>query len=258
MSGVLDRMAKRALGALPTVQPLTAPHYAPPARGLRENLLELETSLELPPPEPQMESRRPGNPQTQGDAAPNTREWLRDFEQRVSQAPEAPPRPARAQNWPSPDRAQTGTPPSVQRAQPGPRTAPAGKGEPAREPKADDAGVVRPNTSPTRDAHPSPGRNLLLRLDDADDAAAPEPPAPRQRQPSVKETPAGPGRDWQSIRTSPPSRESAAPVEPKTEVHISIGSIELRAPRTEAKPAAPFRPKVTLEDFLRRNREGGA
>jgi hypothetical protein len=48
-----------------------------------------------------------------------------------------------------------------------------------------------------------------------------------------------------------------ASAEPKTEIHISIGSIELRAPRTEARPqAAPFRPLVTLEDFLRRKPEG--
>jgi hypothetical protein len=36
-----------------------------------------------------------------------------------------------------------------------------------------------------------------------------------------------------------------------TEIHISIGSIELHAPRPEAK-APPFRPRVTLDEFLRR------
>jgi hypothetical protein len=36
-----------------------------------------------------------------------------------------------------------------------------------------------------------------------------------------------------------------------TEIHITIGSIELRAPRTEAK-APPFRPSVTLDEFLKR------
>jgi hypothetical protein len=45
----------------------------------------------------------------------------------------------------------------------------------------------------------------------------------------------------------------ALPVEQKTEIHISIGSIELRGPREEAKLSArPFQPRVTLEDFLRR------
>jgi hypothetical protein len=49
-----------------------------------------------------------------------------------------------------------------------------------------------------------------------------------------------------------PSEFHAAPAEERTEIHISIGSIELRAPRTEAgpKPAA-FKPRVTLDEFLR-------
>jgi hypothetical protein len=38
-----------------------------------------------------------------------------------------------------------------------------------------------------------------------------------------------------------------------TEIHITIGSVELRAPRAEAKAAA-FRPRVTLNDFLNRKR----
>jgi hypothetical protein len=251
MSGVLERMAKRALGALPTVQPLTAPHYAPPPRGLRESLLELETSLELPPLDPGMESRKPGNPRTQADVAAGTRE-----RREQSEISPAPP-PVRAQTRPAPDRTQSVAPPFLQRADADLRTAPAVKRE--QEPEPGDAGAVRANASAPRAARPSQGRNLLVGLDDATDAEfAAKPPAPPQRPPSVKETPAGPGRDWQSIRTLPPSREAAAPVEPKTEVHISIGSIELRAPRMDAKPAAPFRPKVTLEDFLRRNREGGA
>jgi hypothetical protein len=54
---------------------------------------------------------------------------------------------------------------------------------------------------------------------------------------------------------SAPMLEASA--EPKTEIHISIGSIELRAPRTETRPQpAPFRPRVTLDDFL--NRKPGA
>ncbi len=43
--------------------------------------------------------------------------------------------------------------------------------------------------------------------------------------------------------------------EPRTEIHISIGSVELRAPRLEARrQPAPFRPRVTLDDFLGRRR----
>lgn len=42
-----------------------------------------------------------------------------------------------------------------------------------------------------------------------------------------------------------------------TEIHISIGSIELRAQRTEAK-APPFRPRVTLDEFLKRRPGAGS
>jgi hypothetical protein len=42
-----------------------------------------------------------------------------------------------------------------------------------------------------------------------------------------------------------------------TEIHISIGSIELHAPRPEAK-APPFRPRVTLDEFLRRSPGAGS
>jgi hypothetical protein len=51
-------------------------------------------------------------------------------------------------------------------------------------------------------------------------------------------------------------RRAAEAAEEKTEIHISIGSIELRAPRAEPRPqAVPFRPRVTLDDFLRRGQE---
>lgn len=38
----------------------------------------------------------------------------------------------------------------------------------------------------------------------------------------------------------------------QTEIHISIGSIELRPPRAEAKTQQPFRPRVSLDEFLKR------
>jgi hypothetical protein len=40
----------------------------------------------------------------------------------------------------------------------------------------------------------------------------------------------------------------------QTEIHITIGSVELRAPRVApvAPKSLPFRPRVTLDEFLRR------
>jgi hypothetical protein len=51
--------------------------------------------------------------------------------------------------------------------------------------------------------------------------------------------------------------QSTALAEQKAEIHISIGSIELRAAPAEPKPAAaaPFRPRVSLRDFLSRRTE---
>ncbi|HMK91166.1 MAG TPA: hypothetical protein VK446_16225 [Methylocystis sp.] len=46
---------------------------------------------------------------------------------------------------------------------------------------------------------------------------------------------------------------AAAPVETKTEIHISIGAVELRAPRPLAPlQTQPFRPRVSLDEFLGR------
>ncbi len=48
---------------------------------------------------------------------------------------------------------------------------------------------------------------------------------------------------------------AASPLESATEhteIHVTIGSIELRAPRAETpRQAAPFKPRVTLDDYLR-------
>ncbi len=48
-------------------------------------------------------------------------------------------------------------------------------------------------------------------------------------------------------------RQPDVPVESRTEIHISIGSIELRPPPVVVQPRpAPFQPRVTLNDFLGR------
>jgi hypothetical protein len=48
----------------------------------------------------------------------------------------------------------------------------------------------------------------------------------------------------------------AASTDEKTEIQITIGNIELRSARTEPRPQpAPFRPRVTLDEFLRRRPE---
>jgi hypothetical protein len=58
-----------------------------------------------------------------------------------------------------------------------------------------------------------------------------------------------------SARPRLPESPAVSPLETATEhteIHITIGSIELRTPRTEVPRAvAPFKPRVTLDDFLR-------
>jgi len=62
-----------------------------------------------------------------------------------------------------------------------------------------------------------------------------------------------------------PARQEATPVAPldtateHTEIHITIGSIELRGPQTEApRKPTPFKPRVTLDDYLRRRSGAGS
>ena len=52
---------------------------------------------------------------------------------------------------------------------------------------------------------------------------------------------------------------SATDAAEHTEIHITIGSVELRAPRIAPAPpkAPPFRPRVTLDEFLKRGAGSG-
>jgi hypothetical protein len=70
-------------------------------------------------------------------------------------------------------------------------------------------------------------------------------------RPRQQEDAPGSARKDEPIGASESRREQRT--EPRTEVHISIGTIELRASRAEARPQpAPFNPRVTLSDFLGR------
>jgi hypothetical protein len=81
-----------------------------------------------------------------------------------------------------------------------------------------------------------------------------EPPRQRTDQPELRKTPA--------IPPSKPPAEPLAPLETATEhteIYITIGSIELRAPQTEApRKTTLFKPRVTLDDYLRRRSGAGS
>lgn len=295
MSGVLERMAQRALGALPTLQPLLAPHFAPADRGSREQPL-----------------------------APNTH--LDHREHLEIDAPSSRPEPARtrvrqtADDWgrPGPEHGTT-----YERAAAPPT--PAGEKPPARiddrepqdpiqpferivEPRVVDLKTIsRPNPvtealapiiaseqfaqemrlylaelpeeTRTRMAPPKKPENLqpvapiiageqfahetrvhLFDLPEENRTRTLPPKKPGELPPVSHEASPVANRIQQAVGTSHRDRRGAvilpSSAEQKAEIHISIGRIELRAPRPEAKlPSTPFRPRVTLEEFLRRKSE---
>lgn len=261
MSGVLERMAKRALGALPTVQPLTAPLYASPARGLRDSIFDLETNLEIEAPAPRR--HRPSRTQ-QTQRNPE----LHDHPQNPDSS-RMPAPPVRGETRRAHGRVEDATP-SSDESREEPRTEARKRAETEQvvksdpvEPEHSAASFLTSKESSTRvsrmdldkepaiddaDAIVSEIEARKTDLDDRNSLARVDGPLPAPPELARQAMPAPIAR-----------RESATPIDQKTEIHISIGSIELRAPRSEAKPVAtPFRPRVTLEDFLRRKPEAGA
>jgi len=127
---------------------------------------------------------------------------------------------------------------------------------------AENLGEVKPQVAArvSQDSAPPELRVLEVRTVNAPDAvsdvqrkAAGEPqralsPIVRKPEHEVKPAPAA----VQPRNDVAPGMDSGTE---HTEIHITIGSIELHAPRTAAK-APPFQPRVTLEQFL--NRRSGA
>jgi hypothetical protein len=286
MSGILERMAKRTLGALPSVEPLAATRFAPADRGSPERPLELDTHLELeidapasrtdPTPirsvrvrqaetDPQLPGLRTRPTLTRIQQAEDN--WgppsLEHREEREDipalSTLETAKAPARADVRESQDRIQPLTPIAGDRAvelksltKINLVTAPLVSEEPAREPEWT-AGDLRRATESAKPGTPVTARERFAEIGvrrpppmERDDPRPKDHAAPlvvKRTEPVAK----APGNDLRGSVASAPSLEQ------KTEIHISIGSIELRAPREEAKPSAtPFRPRLSLGEFLRR------
>ncbi|MGH9606923.1 MAG: hypothetical protein ACRD3N_14630 [Terracidiphilus sp.] len=267
MSGVLERMAKGALGALPTVQPVTAPRFGPPVSGFRETVIARETALEMKAPDRGTEAalRSPGRDESElgkrGEAFENRNE---------PRAHERAQHELHAKERDLPLRAQT------------PRAN-------AWEAKPDDYGLgANPGAVAKRDGESIEGRIALPPPPDSRKKRMPgregssferavefaEANSPESESESLLKNEDLRRETWEIAKRNrkvaesqhPESREPRLsarhpqpPAEEKTEIHISIGSIELRAPRMEPRPqAAPFRPRVTLDEFLRRKPEARA
>lgn len=278
MSGVLARMAKQARGEAAEVQPRVTPRFAPAALGSRgtpvdtrgwdrpETLLapeiREERAADLPAIEPAAGERKEGSSTAaMRDRAQQSR---RDGSAEEREASGARPRSAES-SWT-------------------PQTNPAiGKSRPIAGYERESSGSVRehPMLAPPE---AGPGSDTQQRFAIEGDGGARRPAAlvrpsvvgdevPQTKapdaswalQPRRDETSDRPARRGTLQSTAShvqldasrsPRRlpeDVAASREEKTEVHISIGNIELRAPRAEARPQpAPFRPRITLEEFLRR------
>jgi len=310
MSGILDRMAKRALGALPAVQPLTAPRYAPSAPGLREPAFAPETALETEGPaavrgteskprgrqdarDDEVQQRREHRPNSERNADLEQRTLLEDagapiahdpqlqiiHAQTRSAQPEIEPLMRASEKRGAGERARESAPAQTASADAGAR--PIEEVKPTRERNGNR--LARPAEIMPRPA-PMERRKASIVEAARDESAerrseisvAPrkeERAVSRQEQPIAPKSEERPGEipaaaallrnrkvadtPYTRSRELPANaRQPAAPAEEKTEIHISIGSIELRAPRPEPRPQpAPFRPRVTLDEFLRRKPE---
>jgi hypothetical protein len=281
-------MAQRALGTLPAVRPPMAPRYTeasrPPSAEL-EMTAEIETVAPMPARKSNARKRQAVDSdreaQAQQDSPIGGRRILQSStaRKRIENAPEqevqvSAPADRGKQQLPSIGRAAQ---PAVERG----RQFVAEHSEAARR----EAARIDAETRPAEDAHRSqavPTAKLVPHIERMeprrDDANAEPIREPRQAsesgsalvpksEPSRPETAAS-SDSPRSIRslappplqidrqTTPREPRPAQPAEEKTEIHISIGSIELRAPHVEPRPqAAPFRPRVTLDDFLRRGQE---
>jgi len=281
MSGVLDRMAQRSRGLLQVVKPVMAPRYAPVGGEPRRPGMELETVAETEAAVPVLAqegrarigalSRYDGEAdqpmgEHEGAAGP---ERSAEGPEKTAHAREAVRRagPAMVQSGVSRrpsvkldaqvEAARNGDVARSREFEASARSVQEeSRNEPARE-------MARPGPTGLRRKSTKTGPAIERSEESGVEGAFPEQtPEWRaemglnsdfsMRNRMVAESPQRVDR-----RVAPKVERQVAPqAEEKTEIHISIGSVELRAPRVEPRPqAAPFRPRVTLDEFLRRKPE---
>ncbi|HZD48551.1 MAG TPA: hypothetical protein VE178_07380 [Silvibacterium sp.] len=280
MSGILERMAKRARGALPTVEPRSLPLFAPSATEFADKQIPA-ASIQVVFDEVVPSRSFDGSPRK------GQRSLLEEDEQRT----------VRDENF---------DPPSIRQSVRRTTTTHAGRGENNQQPEASKPGPRRQNSQQATNAQfeseekiastkqqPSVENyagGIEVALEAEKRSVKPIVYQPQEETPfaaalierrvkneAAKEVAssdesAAPARAGakaarqrrqqdQSIaaRNEWPAATSDSAREQRTEIHISIGSIELRAPRVEARPqSVPFRPRVTLSDFLSRKPESRA
>lgn len=255
-------MARRALGVLPTTEPLKPSRFAPAAVSTPETSLGpdpqsgLETFLEIEASGPRpITTPVPRGQTVQNRSFPEPER--READAAAPLRPRVAPPPPNDVLEPEPER--PARPTRLRAVAPKIAAKPADALEEDSKPSGADEAALPPARIAAEDRRPL---NKAVPRDLAD---APETARMRTRaaHAALAEQAANEPVSRMARRNAPAgraprerSREPAAPatpVDPKMEIHISIGAIELRAARPAPVSAAqPFRPRVTLEDFLRR------
>jgi len=253
MSGALERMVARTRGVLPGVQPLAAPVHV----GLRPGPLETR------------ETADPDGQPVGGSAARQDGETARQEIEpaRRVRGPALPDEAGPTRREESPRRTEFSTkniPESTISVEIDPATIHGttdrergtGRAErlqgPAAEmdredPRSHPVGRI-PSLRTEEETRGAPQTRITA---EEFDRTWPVEESPRLRtRPLAEGTP-----DRAGSKPVPGSGAEAAPPQ-RTEIHVSIGNIELRAARPEPRHVAPaFRPRVSLDDFL--GRKGG-
>jgi hypothetical protein len=219
-SGVLNRMVQRAQGGLPSVQPLATPRAEGPAFGERE--------------------ARSGMALRETELVTQDMPGVRRDRVRAEAGRDAQPE--------RDDSAKTSANPWT-RAWAGELEIPGGRLSPRQL-----GGSTAERDVELEEANANEDRGSRLLEVWAEERVKPqlieragEPESPGQEPMKRLDEPDRAGMVVRSDEVASPAAEE------RTEIHISIGSVELRAPRMEAKPRpAAFKPRVTLEEFLRR------
>jgi hypothetical protein len=240
MSGVLDRMVQRSRGQLPAIEPLVRSQQtaaaavplvveesaAPTPRGRNSAASGAERALREEPAGPEHDKVRPDATRASVPARKDSRR---------SEAHEV----ASAKRAAESDRTRA----AKHADQDGVRMASLERAVESRD-------ITKESEEPNESSIEILPENVLAKAEDTTGDSI-RPGA------NVEQWAATP--DISAPRNEAGAVPSANDESGQTEIHITIGSVELRAPRVASAPpkAPPFRPRVTLDEFLKRGTGSG-
>jgi hypothetical protein len=276
MNSVLTRMAQRALAALPTAKPVKASRFAADAGAARFALRSDGASFGVESfvdavAAPLRKSRRRAKSSDLGPPEPGPHGLTRErppapvAEAHDDERADPPPR-THSSRVTRPGTASHDVPQSLWQSEPAPavvnslRAARPGTASPRDVPQSLLQSESARAVVPSLWAPPEPGLEAESRAVSARALRATRAKGEGESPSAMRPAPADEHAAVSSRRARP--LEAPAPIAAhpasggeSVEIHISIGSVELRAPKAPAQlPAQPFRPRMSLEEFLRRER----